>query len=35
MEKWMMLVPAAAVLALVFAAYLALKVSRQTAELSE
>ena len=31
MEKWMMLVPAAAVLALVFAAYLALKVSRQTA----
>lgn len=31
MEKWMLLVPAAAALALVFAAYLAMKVSRQTA----
>lgn len=31
MEKWMMLVPAAAVLALLFAAYLAMKVSRQDA----
>ncbi len=30
MEKWMMFVPAAAVLALVFAAYLAIKVNRQT-----
>lgn len=31
MEKWMILVPAAAVLALVFAAYLAIKVNRQSA----
>lgn len=31
MEKWMMFVPAAAVLALVFAGYLAVKVSRQDA----
>lgn len=30
MEKWMMFVPVAAVLALVFAAYLAIKVNRQT-----
>lgn len=31
MEKWMILVPAAAVLALVFAVYLAMKVNRQSA----
>lgn len=31
MEKWMVFVPAAALLALAFAAYLALKVNRQDA----
>ena len=31
MEKWMMFVPLASVLTLVFAAYLAIKVNRQTA----